>query len=126
MNRQRVSSGSPFESVFGYCRGVKVGNHVNIAGTCASQDCLDGTTAYEQAVSALDIIQTALAELGTGPETVVRTITYLTNIEDMAEVGRAHSGVFGAHPPVSTCVEVTKLADPRMVVEIEAYAITDG
>jgi len=77
MSRQNVSSGSPYEDVFGYCRAVRVGNTVHVAGTCAAIDDLDGADAYQQAVSALDIIQTALAEVGAGPEAVVRTVTYV-------------------------------------------------
>ena len=86
-------------------------------------DCLDGTSTYEQSVSALAIIQAALAEVGSGPADVVRTVIYVTDINDMSEVSRAHSAVFDAVRPVSTLVEVAKLADPRMTVEIEAYAI---
>jgi len=122
MSRQNVSSGSPYEDVFGYCRAVRVGNTVHVAGTCAATDSLDGSDAYDQAISALDIIQTALAEVGTGPEAVVRTVTYVTNIDDMELVAKAHYSVFGDIRPASTLVEVSRLIDPRMVVEIEAYA----
>lgn len=123
LDRQNVSSGSPFEEVFGYCRAVRVGSQVHVAGTCAAMDCLDGTDAYEQAVSALGIIQQALAEAGTGPESVVRTIIYVTDISSMELVAKAHLEVFGTVKPAATLVEVSKLIDPRMVVEIEAYAV---
>lgn len=123
MTRQNVQSGSPFEETHGYCRAVRVGNTIHVAGTCAAQDCLDGTSTYEQSVSALDIIQAALAEVGSGPGDVVRTVIYVTNIDEMPEVSRAHSAVFGDVRPVSTMVEVSRLADPRMTVEIEAYAV---
>lgn len=125
MTRQNIASGSPFEDTHGYCRAVRVGNIIHVAGTCAAQDCLDGTSTYEQSVSALDIIQTALAEVGSGPADVVRTVIFVTNIDDMPEVSRAHSAVFDAVRPVSTLVEVSKLVDPRMTVEIEAYAVID-
>lgn len=125
MTRQNVASGSPFEDTHGYCRAVRVGNTIHVAGTCAAHDCLDGTSTYEQSVSALDIIQTALSEVGGSPADVVRTVTYVTDINDMSQVSRAHSAVFDSVRPVSTLVEVSKLADPRMTVEIEAYAIID-
>jgi enamine deaminase RidA (YjgF/YER057c/UK114 family) len=126
MTRKNVASGSPFENVHGYCRAVRVGNHIHVAGTCAAMDSLDGTSAYEQSVSALGIILAALAEVDSGASDVVRTVVYVTDIErDLTEIARAHSGVFDAVRPVSTMVEVTKLVDPRMTVEIEAYAIVD-
>jgi enamine deaminase RidA (YjgF/YER057c/UK114 family) len=87
-------------------------------------DSLDGTNTYEQAVSALGIILKALAEVDSGPIDVVRTVIYVTDIErDMPQVARAHSEIFEKVRPVSTMVEVSKLVDPRMSVEIEVYAI---
>jgi len=124
MARQHVSSGSPYEEVFGYCRAVRVGDTVHVAGTCAAIEHLDGTSTHEQAVSALDIIQAALAEVGSGPADVVRTVTYVTDIDDMAQVAEAHRAVFGDVRPASTLVEVSRLIDPRMTVEIEVYAVT--
>ena len=125
MTRTNIASGSPFEDTHGYCRAVRVGNHIHVAGTCAAHDRLDGTSTYEQSLSALEIIQTALAKVDSGPADVVRTVIYVTDINDMAEVSRAHSAVFDDVRPVSTLVEVSKLADPRMTVEIEVYAIVD-
>ena len=127
MTRKNVASGSPFEDVHGYCRAVRVGNQVHVAGTCAAMNALDGTSTYEQSVSALGIILKALAEVDSGPADVVRTVIYVTDIDrDMTQVARAHSEIFDAVRPVSTMVEVAKLVDPRMTVEIEADAITDA
>ncbi len=125
MTRQNISSGSPFEPIFGYCRAVRVDNTVHVAGTCAAQDRLDGTSTFEQATSAIEIITAALAEAGAGLDSVVRTITYVTDISEMEEVAQAHAAAFGANPPASTLVEVSRLIDPRMTVEIEVYAIID-
>ncbi|MCH9803379.1 RidA family protein [bacterium] len=127
MTRQNVASGSPFEDVHGYCRAVRVGNQVHVAGTCAAMDALEGTDTYEQAVSALGIITTAMSEVGAGPADVVRTVIYVTDIDrDMQQVARAHLELFDDVRPVSTMVEVAKLVDPRMTVEIEVYAIIDA
>jgi len=127
MTRQNVASGSPFEDVHGYCRAVRVRNQVHVAGTCAAQDALDGTDTYEQSVSALGIIMDAMAEVGSGPGDVVRTVIYVTDIDrDMTQVARAHLELFDDIRPVSTMVEVTKLVDPRMTVEIEVYAVVDA
>lgn len=123
--RTNVSSGSPYEDVFGYSRAVRVNNTIHVAGTCAQPPHIEGCDTYEQAVSALEIIQTALADVGSGPADVVRTITYLTNIDDMEMVARAHHAVFADVRPAATLVEVSRLIDPAMTVEIEVYAIVD-
>jgi enamine deaminase RidA (YjgF/YER057c/UK114 family) len=123
--RLNISSDSSFEDVFGYCRAVRVGNQVHVAGTCAAQDCLDGTDAYDQSVSSLGIILQALSEAGASAESVVRTVIYVTDIGDMELIAKAHVEVFAAIKPAATMVQVSALVDPRMVVEIEAYAIIE-
>ena len=121
MARQNISSGHPFESVLGYSRAVKVGNTVHVSGTTA-----DGADAYEQATNVLAIIKNALAEAGAGPEHVVRTVIYVTDMAAHADgVTKAHGEMFGDIRPASTLVAVTGLLRPELVVEIEAYAILD-
>jgi enamine deaminase RidA (YjgF/YER057c/UK114 family) len=109
----------------GYSRAVRVGNHVSVAGTAPVMP--DGAEppagAYEQARRCLEIIVGSLAELGAGPEHVVRTRVYLTRADDWPEVGRAHGEVFGESMPASTMVVVAALLDPRWLVEIEADAV---
>jgi len=96
-----------------------------VACTCAAQDRLDGTDAYDQSVSSLGIILQALSEAGAGAESVVRTVIYVTDIGDMELIAKAHMEAFAAIKPVATMVQVSALIDPRMVVEIEAYAIIE-
>jgi len=121
MARQNISSGHPFEPVLGYSRAVKVGNTVHVSGTTA-----DGADAYEQATNVLAIIKNALAEAGAGPEHVVRTVIYVTDMAAHADgVTKAHGEMFGDIRPASTLVAVTGLLRPELVVEIEAYAILD-
>jgi enamine deaminase RidA (YjgF/YER057c/UK114 family) len=81
------------------------------------------TDPYGQARRCLEIIVSALAEVGAGPEHVVRTRVYLTRAEDWQEVGRAHGEVFGNVRPASTMVVIGGLLDPRWLVEIEADAL---
>jgi enamine deaminase RidA (YjgF/YER057c/UK114 family) len=124
--RQRVSSGSPFEARIGFTRAVRVGNHVFVSGTAPVMP--DGADplpdAYGQAHRCLEVILAALAEAGAAPEDVVRTRSFLTRIvEDWEEVGRAHAEVFGHARPASTMVGVAGLIDPRWLVEIEAEAV---
>ena len=124
MSRKNVSTGSPFGDEFGYSRAVRVGDHIHVAGTCA-QPPHDHGDAYQQAKSALAIIESALAELGAGLGDVVRTVVYITDTAHGEGVTRAHGETFGAFMPASTLVVIAALLKPNLVVEIEAYAIQD-
>jgi enamine deaminase RidA (YjgF/YER057c/UK114 family) len=116
---QRISSGSPFESLVGYSRAVVAGPYVEVAGTTAPQA---GDTPYAQTAGALAIIGTALAQAGVTFADVVRTRIFVTDISQWEEVARAHAEVFRDIRPVATMVEVSALIDPAMLVEIEATA----
>jgi len=121
--RKLVSSGSPFEPRIGFSRAVRVGDRVLVAGTAPVWP--DGSCDPDpgvQAARCLEIIATALAEAGAGPEHVVRTRTYLTSAADADAVGAEHGRVFGAARPASTMLVVAGLLDPRWKVEIEAEA----
>jgi enamine deaminase RidA (YjgF/YER057c/UK114 family) len=121
--RRNVSSGGPFEDVYGYSRAVRVADQVHVSGTTAQPPHLEGADAYQQAVAALAIIEKALREAGSSMAAVVRTVTYVTDIADAELVARAHREVFGEVRPAATLVEVSRLLDPRMKVEIEVYAV---
>lgn len=127
-DRIRVYSGAPWESLVGYCRAVRSGPHIAVTGTAAVGD--DGGIvgigdAYRQTQRCVEIIGTALREAGGGLEHVVRTRIFVTDIDRWAEIGKAHKEAFGEHPPATTMVEVSRLIDPDMLVEIEADAILD-
>jgi enamine deaminase RidA (YjgF/YER057c/UK114 family) len=121
--RVNYPSGGDFEDVYGYSRAVRVGDHIHVAGTCARDPHLDGADTYTQAKSALSIIEDALREAGASPADVVRTVTYVTDIGDKLQVAKAHAELFGDVRPAATMVQVTAMVDPRMRIEIEAYAI---
>lgn len=125
MERQLVSSGSPYEPTIGFSRAVRDGRHVFVAGTCAVMpDNADPPAdAYGQARRCLEIILAALAEAGAGPEHVIRTRTFLLDAGDWEEVGRAHGELFADVRPASTMIVVSALLDPRWIVEIEADAL---
>jgi enamine deaminase RidA (YjgF/YER057c/UK114 family) len=127
-DRQRITSGAPWEDKVGYRRAVRVGKHVWVAGTVAVD--ADGRPfapgdAGAQAARCLEIIVSALAEAGARPEHVVRTRIFVTDMapQTQAAVGAAHVGVFGSCPPASTMVGVSALAAPEFMVEIEAEAV---
>jgi enamine deaminase RidA (YjgF/YER057c/UK114 family) len=125
--RQRISSGSPYEEPIGFSRAVRVGDRVLVAGTAPTwPDEHVDEDAEAQAERCIEIMLTALAEAGAGVTEVVRTRIYLVEAGDWEAVGRAHGRHFGTVRPASTMVVVGGLLDPRWKVEMEAEAIIDA
>jgi len=124
--RQRVSSGSPFEEPIGFSRAVRVGNRVLVSGTGPVWP--DGSCdpdPHAQATRCFEIALVALAEAGGSPADVVRTRMYVTDAQHWQAVGRAHGEVFTAVRPAATMVVVAGLVDPRWLVEVELEAVLD-
>jgi enamine deaminase RidA (YjgF/YER057c/UK114 family) len=126
--RQLVSSGTPWELSVGYSRAVRVGSHVFVSGTTASD--VNGQTvcvgdAYEQTKFILKKITLALEEVGAKVADVTRTRMFVCDIGQWEEIGKAHAEVFGSVRPAATMVEVSRLVDPEHLVEIEVDAIIE-
>lgn len=124
--RRNIAGNSPWEPIVGYSRAVRVGPAISVSGTTATnaEGIIVGVDdPYLQTVQILRNIGHALERAGAGLQDVVRTRIYVINIDHWSEIARAHGEVFGQIRPAATMVEVRRLIDPAMLVEIEADAI---
>lgn len=127
--RIRVFSNSPYEPLIGFSRAVRAGDTVYVSGTVAWGP--DGTIVgpgdvYAQAKQAIANVEAALRQADASSGDVVRTRVYLTDISRWEEAARAHREAFGEVRPASSLLEVSRLASPDMLVEIEAVAVIEG
>ncbi len=124
--RRNLHSGAPWESQVAYSRAVRVGRFVAVSGSAAVDEngqLVGEGDMYAQATQCIEVVATALERAGARLSDVVRTRIFVTDIERWDEVGRAHREAFADVMPATSMVEVTRLIDPRMLVEIEADAI---
>jgi reactive intermediate/imine deaminase len=127
--RVRVSSGSPYEPIIGFSRAVRAGDTVYVSGTVAwgpDGELVGRGNVYTQAKQAIANIEAALREAGASLGDVVRTRIYLTDVSRWEEAARAHREAFAEARPASSLLEVSRLADLDMLVEIEAIAVVEG
>ena len=125
MTNRFARSGSPYEDRYGFSRGVRIGNLVEIAGTAPipPEGEQVAATAYEQMLRCGDIAVSALGELGATVDDVIRTRIFITDPGEADEIGRAHLQVFGSATPAATMVVVAALLEPEWKVEIEVEAV---
>jgi enamine deaminase RidA (YjgF/YER057c/UK114 family) len=127
--RRVIDSGTPWERRVGYARAVRVGRLVFVSGTLGTNDrgeLTDPSDPYLQSIAALEKIEAALHQAGAGLADVVRTRMFVTRIGDLENIGAAHRRFFGEVRPCATMVEVSRLALPDALVEIEVDAVIGG
>lgn len=127
--RKNILSGAEWENKVGYSRAVKINNHVFVSGTTAVDENGNVTgkgDLYKQTKACIRIIEKSLQEAGASLQDVVRTRTFITNMERWEEFGQAHAEVFGKIKPAATLVEVSSLINPDLLIEMEVDAVIDS
>lgn len=123
--RKVYKTNAKWEDIVAYSRAVRVHNVIEVSGTTAVKDgeVVGVDDPYVQAKTCFEIALKAIKELGGDISDITRTRMYVTNIDQWEDIGRAHQEFFQDFPPATTMVEVSRLIDDRLIVEIEVSAV---
>lgn len=125
VQKQLFSSGAKWEDIVGYSRAVKAGNVIEISGTTAvdGEKIIGKGDVYAQTVFIFQKIEKVLQEAGSSMKDIIRTRMYVTDISKWKDAGRAHALFFKEIKPATTMVEVSKLINDDLLIEIEVSAV---
>lgn len=125
-NRVNIRSAAPWEPIVGYSRAVRIGDFIAVSGSApvgADGKVVAVGDAYFQTRRCIEVIEEALVAAGASLSDVIRTRMFVTDIEQWPDIGRAHQEAFGDAPPATSMVEISRLIDTDMLIEIEADAV---
>jgi enamine deaminase RidA (YjgF/YER057c/UK114 family) len=125
--RKNISSDSPWENKVGYSRAVRIGNIIEVSGTTSADgDKIIGDNVYDQSKFIFQKIEACLQKAGASMKDVIRTRMFITDISKWEEAGKAHAEFFSSIKPAATMVEVSRLIDTKLLIEIEVTAVLES
>ncbi|MEL0082039.1 MAG: Rid family hydrolase [Gammaproteobacteria bacterium] len=126
MTRKQLAAPPHFAEKFGYSQASRIGDMVAVSATAPREnltgDILGQGDVYQQSMQVLKNLTASLEAVGATVNDVIRTRIYITNMEHLWDIGRAHQQVFGEINPATSLLHVDGFFDPDVLVEMEVDA----